>query len=91
MSSPEEADALVAACNGRFFGGKRLIAHLHDGITSYKITETEAEKEKRLQMWEKYISDDGPEATNENEKAALAVTPPREAGSDDDLDDDDDD
>jgi len=75
MSSPEEADAMVAACNGRFFGGRQLKAELHDGVTSYKITETEAEKEKRLKMWEKYISEDGSETPMD--KAALAATPPR--------------
>lgn len=50
MSGHEEADAVVANFNGRFFGGKRLTAELYDGVTRFKINETDAEREKRLEQ-----------------------------------------
>lgn len=91
MSGHEEADAVVANFNGRFFGGKRLTAELYDGVTRFKINETDAERDQRLAQWEKFISEDDPAPKNSeqaggNNDPAEAVTPPREDNDDDDND-----
>lgn len=82
MSTPEEADAVVNLFNNRFFGGKQISAFIWDGHTKYKIAETDAEREERLQNWEKFISSDNPEggALAEEDK----VTPPASPKDDDD-------
>jgi len=89
MSSQEEADAVVTNFNGRFFGGRRLTAELYDGVTKFKINETDAEREKRLDQWEKFIAEDDNDKSEEHEnllkdelddddqESSTAVTPPR--------------
>lgn len=37
FKEPEEADACVLSFNGRWFGGRQLIAHLWDGTTDYQV------------------------------------------------------
>jgi len=88
MSSQEEADAVVTNFNGRFFGGRRLTAELYDGVTKFKINETDAEREKRLAQWEKFIAEDDKSEEHESLlkdeledddyfESSTAVTPPR--------------
>lgn len=52
---PEAADACVALLNGRWFGQRKITAETWDGKTKYKIVETEAEVQQRLQKWEKFL------------------------------------
>ena len=47
MREPEEADVCLEAVNGRWFGGKQLLASTWDGKTKYEIEETDAEREAR--------------------------------------------
>lgn len=42
--------------NGRWFGGRRITAEKWDGVTSYKVEETEQQKEERLNEWERYLA-----------------------------------
>lgn len=55
MSDPEEADLVVKLMNGRFFGKRKLTAEIWDGRTKFRIAETEADVNKRLGNWEKYL------------------------------------
>lgn len=55
FKEPEEADACVAALNGRWFAQKRILATTHDGKTKYDVTETEEERAKRLKEWEAFL------------------------------------
>ncbi|XP_069686436.1 17S U2 SnRNP complex component HTATSF1 [Periplaneta americana] len=52
---PEEADACVALLNGRWFGQRKITAETWDGKTKYKVAETEAEIQQRLQKWDKFL------------------------------------
>ncbi|XP_058464689.1 HIV Tat-specific factor 1 [Malaya genurostris] len=66
MSDPEEAELVVKLMHGRFFGQRKLTAEIWDGRTKYRIAETEADTNKRLGNWEKYL---------EKEDEKLATTP----------------
>ncbi|XP_070170142.1 17S U2 SnRNP complex component HTATSF1 [Polyergus mexicanus] len=52
---PAEAQACVQLLNGRWFSQRKISAEIWDGKTKYKITETDAEIEARLQKWDTYL------------------------------------
>ncbi|KAL0122872.1 hypothetical protein PUN28_007508 [Cardiocondyla obscurior] len=52
---PAEAQACVQLLNGRWFSQRKISAEIWDGKTKYKITETDAEIEARLQNWDEYL------------------------------------
>lgn len=68
----EEADACVAALNGRWFGGRQLSAELWDGVTDYQVEETSREREERLKEWSKFLGDENAanKAAADSSKAA---------------------
>lgn len=52
---PAEAQACIQLLNGRWFSQRKISAEIWDGKTKYKITETDAEIEARLQKWDTYL------------------------------------
>ncbi|XP_055619646.1 HIV Tat-specific factor 1 homolog [Toxorhynchites rutilus septentrionalis] len=68
MSDPEEADLVVKLLHGRFFGKRKLTAEIWDGRTKYRIAETDADVNKRLDSWEKYL-DKAEEASDKSREA----------------------
>ncbi|KJE94075.1 HIV TAT specific factor 1 [Capsaspora owczarzaki ATCC 30864] len=89
---PEDAGKCVELMNGRWFGGRRLEAAKWDGRTSYKVEETDAQREARLQKWESWLLAQRA-STEEREKLIRQDAARREAAArhaDDDDDDDDD-
>lgn len=58
MKEPEEAEAVVQLINGRWFGKRQLSAHIWDGKTKYKMEETDADLNKRLDGWNKFLGDE---------------------------------
>lgn len=95
MSAAEEADAVVGNFNGRYFGGRRLEAYTWDGFEKLNVVETEAERKKRLERWEKYVDDDDEDEGGSGgvvKKARLggdATPPPNDTDRGLDSDDDD--
>ncbi|XP_067216313.1 17S U2 SnRNP complex component HTATSF1 [Linepithema humile] len=65
---PAEAQACVQLLNGRWFSKRQISAEIWDGKTKYKITETDAEIEARLDKWDKYLEQED----EEKEKARAA-------------------
>ncbi|XP_013170514.1 PREDICTED: HIV Tat-specific factor 1 [Papilio xuthus] len=63
MKEPEQADAVVQLINGRWFGKRQITAEIWDGWTKYKIAETDAEINTRLDKWDKFL--EGKEGTSE--------------------------
>lgn len=55
---PSEAQKCIQLLNGRWFGQRQITAEIWDGKTKYKITETEAEIEARIDKWEEYLEDE---------------------------------
>lgn len=55
FKEPEAADACIALLNGRWFGQRKITAETWDGKTKYKIVETDAEVQQRLQKWGKFL------------------------------------
>ncbi|KAJ3123785.1 hypothetical protein HK101_006282, partial [Irineochytrium annulatum] len=55
----DAADLCIKRNNGRFFGGKKVVAYLYDGKEKFKETKTaeekEAEEAKRLEGYEKWL------------------------------------
>ncbi|XP_008200209.1 17S U2 SnRNP complex component HTATSF1 isoform X2 [Tribolium castaneum] len=60
MSSPEEADEVVKLLNGRWFMKRQLTAEIWDGKTKFKIAETDAQINERLENWDKFLEEDTP-------------------------------
>ncbi|XP_061169553.1 HIV Tat-specific factor 1-like [Saccostrea echinata] len=58
FKEPEQADACIAAMNGRWFAKRRISAESWDGKTKYEIQESEAERDERLKKWEQYLETD---------------------------------
>lgn len=52
---PAEAQACVQLLNGRWFSQRKISAEIWDGKTKYKINETDAEIEARLDKWDKFL------------------------------------
>ncbi|XP_011875404.1 PREDICTED: HIV Tat-specific factor 1 homolog [Vollenhovia emeryi] len=52
---PAEAQACIQLLNGRWFSQRKISAEIWDGKTKYKITETDAEIEARLERWDNYL------------------------------------
>ena len=70
MADPEEADLVVQLMNRRFYGSRRLTAEIWDGKAKFKIAETEAEINERIDKWNKYLEekDSLREAAEEGDK-----------------------
>ncbi|XP_011146575.1 HIV Tat-specific factor 1 homolog [Harpegnathos saltator] len=74
---PAEAQACVQLLNGRWFSQRKISAEIWDGKTKYKITETDAEIEARMDKWDKYLDQEEEKreqemkASNEAQKASL--------------------
>ncbi|GBM27438.1 HIV Tat-specific factor 1 [Araneus ventricosus] len=60
---PEMADECINLMNGRWFAGRKLTAETWDGKTKYKVIETEEERQKRLQKWEKFLEEKDSQGT----------------------------
>lgn len=58
MSTAEGAQAVINLFNGRFFGGRQIVAHLWDGVTKYHIEETEEERAQREAKWLESLDDE---------------------------------
>jgi len=63
FSAFEAADACLPVMNGRWFAGRRITAERWDGVTSYKVEETDQQREQRLGEWERYLSGELDEPT----------------------------
>ncbi|KAG6442544.1 HIV Tat-specific factor 1 homolog [Manduca sexta] len=57
MKEPEQADEVVKLINGRWFGKRQITAEIWDGRTKYKIAETDADINQRINKWEKFLED----------------------------------
>ncbi|KAF4518150.1 hypothetical protein B566_EDAN008852 [Ephemera danica] len=72
----EEADACIKLLNNRWFGQRQLTAGTWDGKTKYKIGETDAEIQARLQNWETFLnSGDGSTSTTNQTTSAGSAKP----------------
>lgn len=68
MKDPEQADAAVQLINCRWFGKRQITAEIWDGRTKYRIAETEAQINKRIDTWDKFL--EGKEEPGKNSKEA---------------------
>ncbi|CAL1272025.1 unnamed protein product [Larinioides sclopetarius] len=75
FTEPEMADECINLMNGRWFAGRKLTAETWDGKTKYKVIETEEERQKRLQKWEKFLEEKDSEGT---EKPATSTVSQKE-------------
>jgi HIV Tat-specific factor 1 len=46
------AHACIEVMHGRMFAGRKLVAEMWDGHTSYKVEESDMEREARIKKWE---------------------------------------
>ncbi|XP_054907443.1 HIV Tat-specific factor 1 [Poeciliopsis prolifica] len=82
FKEPEQADACILSFNGRWFGGRQLIALLWDGTTDYQVEETSREREERLKGWSTFLEGADKEAQkNSGSKPAESNTEPSESTS----------
>lgn len=64
----EAAEACVQLLEGRWFGQRKITAHIWDGKTKFKIAETEAEIAQRINKWDKFLEDEGGDGKDSKEK-----------------------
>lgn len=76
---PAEAQACVQLLNGRWFSQRKISAEIWDGKTKYKVTETDAEIEARLEKWDKFL-EQGDEAAAAAAKEAAKEAAKVEGG-----------
>lgn len=77
MKEPEQADAAVQLINCRWFGKRQITAEIWDGRTKYRIAETEAQINKRIDKWDKFLEgkeDPSKTSVGEEKPEASAVT-----------------
>lgn len=55
MKEPEQADAVVQLMNGRWFGKRQITAEIWDGRTKYRIAETDAALNQRIEKWDNFL------------------------------------
>ncbi|XP_045776321.1 HIV Tat-specific factor 1 homolog [Maniola jurtina] len=55
MKEPEQADAVIKLINGRWFGKRQITAETFDGRTKYRIAETDAALNQRINKWDKFL------------------------------------
>ncbi|XP_020296202.1 HIV Tat-specific factor 1 homolog [Pseudomyrmex gracilis] len=65
---PAEAQACVQLLNGRWFSQRKISAEIWDGKTKYKIRETDAQVEARLEKWDKYLEQKDEEKEEKQKK-----------------------
>ncbi|KAM0732910.1 17S U2 SnRNP complex component HTATSF1 [Formica fusca] len=71
---PAEAQACIQLLNGRWFSQRKISAEIWDGKTKYKITETDAEIEARLEKWDTYLEqEDERKEKKEQEKKSSNI------------------
>lgn len=56
---PSSAEKCISIMDGRYFGGKKIKCNYFDGITNYKLGETEEEMHKRHENFAKWIESGG--------------------------------
>jgi len=59
--TPEEADRCIEVLHGRWFAGQKITAETWDGVTKYRVEETEEEKAQRLAKWDDFLAKDDEE------------------------------
>ncbi|RZC34657.1 HIV Tat-specific factor 1 -like [Asbolus verrucosus] len=64
MTTPEEADEVVKLLNGRWFMKRQLLAEIWNGKTKFKIAETDAQINERLQNWDKFLEEENKQQSN---------------------------
>lgn len=55
MKEPEQADAVIELINGRWFGKRQITAETWDGRTKFRIAETDADLNQRINKWDKFL------------------------------------
>ncbi|XP_041969848.1 HIV Tat-specific factor 1 homolog [Aricia agestis] len=67
MKEPEQADAVIQLINGRWFGKRQITAETWDGRTKYRIAETDADINKRIDKWGRFL-EEGEEPEDKSKK-----------------------
>lgn len=61
FDATEHSDSCVQSLNGQVIKGRKISAFLWDGKTKYKMEETEEDRKRRLEQWDKFIEGSGSE------------------------------
>lgn len=76
MKEPEMADAAVALINGRWFGKRQITAEIWDGRTKYRIAETDADLNKRVDKWGKFLEGKEEDEKKDETKTDISMDSP---------------
>ena len=52
------AKQCIEKMDGRYFGGKKLMADYYDGVTNYKVDETPEQAAQRQAAWNAFLEQD---------------------------------
>nr|XP_026490970.1 HIV Tat-specific factor 1 [Vanessa tameamea] len=82
MKEPEQADAVIQLINGRWFGKRQITAETWDGRTKFRIAETDAALNQRINKWDKFLEgEEGAKAEKKSDDALITSVnnPPGES------------
>lgn len=66
---PEAAVKCLEVMNGRFFAKRQLVAEWYDGVTNYKVKETEADQKHRLDAFGDWLENQSSSEDEDDEDA----------------------
>lgn len=102
FAEAEQSDGCIAALHERLRAGRKITAECWDGKTKYDVQETDEERQKRIDKWQKYLTGEEEDKNEEGEKEEKkkeekkdqkekVASSGKEDGQKDDVEDDEDD
>jgi len=74
FDSALSAEKCIQLMNGRWFGGKQIECDYFDGVTDYRVRETEEEMEARLKAFSEWIEGSDQTTTNDQNSTNDTIT-----------------
>jgi len=67
-ATPVSAERCISTMNGRWFGGKQVVAEYYDGITNYHVGENAEVEAQRLMTWNQWLQSTKDDHDKDNEE-----------------------
>merc|ERR1712087_1085830 len=68
FAEAEHSDGCISAMHERLRSGRKITAECWDGKTKYDVKETDEERQKRIDKWQKYLAGEEDEEEEEGKK-----------------------
>jgi len=65
----------IEKMDGRWFAGRQIVADFYDGVSNYKVEETEEQRQRREQQWLTFIGSQDTTPTVTSSKTTTSPSP----------------